>query len=168
MNTRSRPSTTSSTPSSLPRPVRLADRRAGCGLAVAEALGRGARSAAAGADRGRGWRAWRGSRATTRAGGVGGQLQDRLDGEARVDRHRRVRERAQLLDVLVLEPGDLLDLEVAAVDGLERREALAQELLRGQQRGVVARARACRSASWWASARSSTLSLAATASRPRS
>jgi hypothetical protein len=72
--------------------------------------------------------------ADDRARGVGGQLQDLLDGERRVDRHRGLRERAQLLDVGVLEPRDLLHLAVAAMDALERRQALAQEVRRRLQR----------------------------------
>ena len=67
---------------------------------------------------------------------VGGELQDLLDGHRGVDRDGGVRELAQLLDVVVLEPRDLLDLGVAAVDALEGRQALAQEGLGGLQRGV--------------------------------
>ena len=65
------------------------------------------------------------------ARGVGGELEDLLDGQRRVDRHRGVGQRAQLLDVLVLEPRDLLHLGVAAVDALEDRQALAQEVACG-------------------------------------
>jgi hypothetical protein len=56
-----------------------------------------------------------------------GELQDLLRRERCVDPHRRVRERAQLHDVLVLEAGDLLHLAVAAMGELERRERLAEE-----------------------------------------
>jgi hypothetical protein len=62
------------------------------------------------------------------ARGFDGELQDLLDGQGRVERDRDVRQRAQLLDVLVLEPGDLADLAVAAVHALEDRQALAQEV----------------------------------------
>ena len=56
-----------------------------------------------------------------------------------VDRHRGIGQRAQLLDVRVLDPRDLLDLDVAAVDGLEQRQALAQERRGGVERVLVAR-----------------------------
>ena len=88
-----------------------------------------------------------------------------------VDGHGGVGQRAQLLDVVVLEPGDLLDLGVAAVDALEGRQALAQEVRGGLSVASVGRRAAlehARSAAWCASARSSTLRWAATASRPRS
>ena len=71
-----------------------------------------------------------------RAGGVGGQLEDLLDRHRGVDGHRGLGQRAQLLHVLVLEPGDLLDLLVAAVDALERRQALAQEVGGGLHGGL--------------------------------
>ena len=67
------------------------------------------------------------SAAERRAGGVGGQLEDLLDAQRGVDRHRRVGQRAQLLDVLVLDARDLLHLVVAAGGDLERRQAFAQE-----------------------------------------
>ena len=63
-----------------------------------------------------------------RAGRVGGELEDLLGGQRGVDRHRGVGQRAQLLDVLVLDARDLLHLVVAAGRDLERGEALAQEL----------------------------------------
>ena len=56
------------------------------------------------------------------------ELEDLLHRHRGVDRDGGVGQRAQLLDVLVLEAGDLLDLGVAAVDGLEGRQALAQEV----------------------------------------
>ena len=70
------------------------------------------------------------------ARGVGGQLQDLVDAHRGVDRDRGVGQRAELHHVLVLEPGDLLDLGVAAVDALEGRQALAQEVLGRLQGGV--------------------------------
>ena len=105
------------------------------------------------------------------AGGVDRELEDLLDGQRRVERHRDVGQRAQLLDVLVLDPGDLADLAVAAVDALEDRQALAQEVggrLQRRLRRPAAVPSAARSAAWCASARSSTLRCAATAWRPRS
>ena len=74
--------------------------------------------------------------ADQRAGGVRGELEDLLDGQRRVQRHRGVCERAQLLDVLVLDPGDLAHLAVAAMHALEDRQALAQELGGRQERRV--------------------------------
>ena len=52
---------------------------------------------------------------------------DLLGAHRGVDLHRRLGERPQLGDVLVLEPRDLLHLVVAAVGDLEDRERLAEE-----------------------------------------
>jgi hypothetical protein len=70
--------------------------------------------------------------------GVGRALEDLLDGQGGVDRHRGVGQRAQLLHVRVLDPRDLLHLDVAAMHGLEHRQALAQEVGRRVQARVVA------------------------------
>ena len=120
----------------VPEPGQVRRQPRGVQLAAAEARGRGGRQRSQprvgrqDRDRGPG-------RVDDLARRVGRQLQDRLDRERAVDRHRGVRQRAQLLDVRVLDARDLLDLEVAAVDGLERRQALAQEVGRGVQRGLV-------------------------------
>ena len=82
------------------------------------------------------------SRAEHRAGGVGGQLEDLLDGQRGVDRDGGVGQRAQLLDVLVLDARDLLHLVVAAGGDLERRQALADELRGGADDLALAAGRA--------------------------
>ena len=137
----------------------------GLRLAAAQARGRGRgqrpQARVRGEDRDR-----RPARADDLARGVGGQLQDRLDRQRAVDRHRGVGERAQLLDVGVLQARDLL--RPRGSRGGRTRTS------RGSRAGSWRRRRAWpsstrpRSASWCASARSSTLSCAPTASRPRS
>ena len=126
-------STTSSMPSSRPRPVSRAVSRAGCGSPSASS---GGDVAVSGRSRGSGAKiATVGAGAADqRARGVGGELEDLLDGQRRVQRHRGVGQRAQLLDVLVLDPRDLAHLAVAAVDALEDRQALAQEVGRRLER----------------------------------
>ena len=169
VNSRSRRSTISSIPSSLPRAVRCTDSRAGCGSPVGQ-LRRRRRGQRPQPRVGRVDRHGRPVAAEQRAGGVGGQLEDLLDGQRRVERDRDVGQRPQLLDVLVLDAGDLAHLAVAAMHALEHRQALAQEVGGRLQRLLrrPAGSSAARTASWCASARSSTLMRAATAWRPRS
>ena len=122
-------------PSSRPRPVSRAVSRAG---SASPSAGSGGEVAVSGRSRGSGAKIATVARraADQRAGGVGGELEDLLDGQRGVERHRGVGQRAQLLDVLVLDPRDLLHLAVAAVDALEDRQALAQEVGAGLQRRV--------------------------------
>ena len=103
---------------------------------VSPSAGSGGEVAVSGRSRGSGAKIATVARvaADQRAGGVGGELEDLLDGQRGVERDRGVGQRAQLLDVLVLDPRDLLHLAVAAVDALEDRQALAQEVGAGLQR----------------------------------
>ena len=75
---------------------------------------------------------------------VGRELEDLLLGQRGADRQRGVGQRAQLLDVLVLEPRDLLDLVVAAVAMSKVESASRRNVGRRPQRprGGSAAARA--------------------------
>ena len=130
MNSRSGTSTTSSEPRSAPWARRLTLRREGFGSGDLLDLRRGRPQRRpprlGGEDRDR-----RAPRPEHRARGVGGELEDLLRGQRGVDRDGGVGERAQLLDVLVLDARDLLHLVVAAGGDLEGGEALADELRGG-------------------------------------